>query len=79
MKIENIFYLAIRLVTLAGNHSIHQQTDNSAVSFKFNNCGMDSFKLWIIFHIMFNATENPLLISYKNECSALNFTALNVP
>lgn len=33
---------------------------------------MDSLKLWGIFHIVFNATENTLLISYKNECSALN-------
>ena len=33
---------------------------------------MDSLKLWGIFYIMCNATENPLPISYKNECSALN-------
>jgi hypothetical protein len=33
---------------------------------------MDSLKLWDIFHVMCNATENPFIISYKNVCSALN-------
>jgi hypothetical protein len=58
---------------------ITTSADNSAVSFQFSNCGMDSLKLQGIFRTMCNATENLLLNSYKNECSALNFTATNVP